>query len=149
MTTELPHHSPDCPAYDTKGRELDEQPCNCGRREHPNVYDRIRSLESALTAERERREGVERGRREARRLLAKAFRLSRRPAAIETLLDLMGKVGDYLNRTSDPRDILREASEPLPVEAAGKCGGKRELHGFGVPGHDCADCSGLSAKEGK
>ena len=31
--------------------------------------------------------------------------------------------------------------EPEPPSPEATCGGKRERHGFGVPGHDCPDCS--------
>lgn len=39
---------------------------------------------------------------------------------------------------------LAFGAPPPPADTGEKCGGKRERHGFGVPGHDCPDCSGQS-----
>lgn len=110
-----------------------------------------RGLESALTAERERREGVERELEHAQFLLAIVSGVANlaweHMSEHETRL-VPGRLVEALKNWHEqcPRGYLpgalRAKRSPIDASPVGNtCGGKRELHGFGVPGHDCADCS--------
>lgn len=60
-----------------------------------------------LEQERQRSADYDGRRREARMLLSRMVRYARKDAQHPRFTGLVDKVSDYLNRTSDPRDILR------------------------------------------
>lgn len=68
---------------------------------------KLRALQRELEQERQRSADYDGRRREARMLLSRMVRYARKDAQHPRFTGLVDKVSDYLNRTSDPRDILR------------------------------------------